>query len=831
MNRLIAIILFSLVTVTGFSQYEPQPDASHILVQLKKLNFLGSVLYVAAHPDDENTRLIAYLENSQYARVAYLSLTRGDGGQNLIGPEIREGLGLIRTQELLAARRIDGGDQFFSRANDFGYSKNAEETLKIWDREQVLSDVVKAYRKFRPDVIITRFPPDERAGHGHHTSSAIMAEAAFDLSGSESAYPDQLTQYTLWQPKRLFTNTGRWWNPNMTGEEPGVVTVDAGAYNALLGESMTEIAARSRSQHKSQGFGATGSRGEALEFLEFVKGDQADQSIFEGIDTSWSRVKGGKEIGKMVDGIIESYDPVHPDAVVPELLRVRALIANLQDEFWRATKLKEVDRIIASATGLYLEARASEWRLYPGKTVEISLEAVNRSNADIQLTSLLLNGQQLNPDMKLVNNNKWEGELEVTLPDDMEYSQPYWLREPGSLGMYTVKDPEMIGKPQNDPAMEVRVNLMVENTPVTYTIPVHYKWNDPVKGEQSRPLVVAPPAVVNIPTPVFLFSSGKTKTVDVAVTSYLTDKPVTVSLSAAEGWKIQPESLEISDLKPGEEQTVQFEITPPAEQQTAELQASVEIDGKKYVNSQIAIEYDHFPAQMLLPRATSKLVNIPIRKYGNSIGYIQGAGDAIPETLRELGYEVRELTDLEVTPENLEVLDAVILGVRALNTNEGIASYMDELLDYTYKGGTLIVQYNTNFRLKTEEFAPYPLSLSRLRVADETAPVKVLAPSHPVMKEPNIILPEDFDNWVQERGLYFPESWDKAYTPILSSHDPGEEALEGGLLVAEYGQGHYVYTGYSWFRELPAGVIGAIKLFTNLVSLGSGESTSDRNDK
>lgn len=830
MKRTVVLLLTMLLIVPAFSQPGRQPDASEILVKLNKLNFLGSVLYVAAHPDDENTRLIAYLENDQYARVAYLSLTRGDGGQNLIGPEIREALGVIRTQELLAARRIDGGDQYFSRANDFGYSKNADETLQIWDRDKVLADVVRIYRKFRPDVIITRFPPDERAGHGHHTSSAIMAQDAFDISGQKNAYAEQLKGMQPWQPVRLYTNTGRWWNPNMTGDEPGVVTLNVGAYNPLLGESMTEIAARSRSQHKSQGFGSTGERGESLEFLEFVKGEEAEKDIFEGIDTSWGRVSGGRKIGEKISGLLEQFDPAQPSAVLPDLLEVRAMIARLDDPFWRATKLKETDALIRDVLGLYLEARAGDWRLYPGQTMKVELEAINRSPVPVVLKEVRVDGQVLTPETTLENNIGWERETTMQVPDDISYTQPYWLREHGTLGMYQVEDPDLIGAPENLPALRATVSLDVLGTPLEYQVPVIHRWTDPVKGEQQRPLVIAPPVVVSIPTPVFLFPSGKTRQVEVRVASFLENEPVTVSLQTDEGWQISPEQHTLNDLSPGDERSVSFEITPPADEKTSVLKATATIGGRQYDRSQMTIAYDHFPAQTILPEATARLVNIPIRRYGDLVGYIPGAGDAIPETLRELGYEVRELGEGDISPATLSELDAVILGVRALNVNENIAGYMEDLLEYVHNGGTLIVQYNTSYRLKTEEFAPYPLTLSRLRVADENAPVTVLAPGHPVVNEPNIILPQDFDNWVQERGLYFPEEWDDAYTPILSSHDPGEPARKGGLLVAKYGEGHYIYTGYSWFRELPAGVTGAIKLFTNLVSLGNGDEATGQHD-
>lgn len=828
MRKVFYFFLLSCLSSVTYSQPAPPTDAADILVKLRKLNFLGSVLYVAAHPDDENTQLIAYLENDIYARTAYLSLTRGDGGQNLIGPEIRETLGVIRTQELLAARRTDGGEQFFTRAIDFGYSKNAEETLQIWDKDQVLGDVVWAFRLFKPDVIITRFPPDERAGHGHHTSSAMLAEEAFDIAHKPTEYPDHLKYTSTWQPIRLYTNTGRWWNPNMTRDEPGVLTIDVGTYNPLTGQSMTEISAISRSQHKSQGFGSTGSRGEELEFLEQRKGSSATESLFEGIDTSWKRVQGGEKIGLKIDEIISEYSPLDPAASVPALLEVRQWIAALQDEFWRNLKLKEVDQVLKDMTGLFLEAKSSEWRLYPGKELTVALEATNRSDISLTLEKIKINGTEVNPGMSLESNKEWTSELKVSIPSDAEYSHPYWLQKEGTLGMYHVAERTLIGTPENAPPLTATLYIKVNGVDIQYTIPVKYKWNDPVMGEQSRPLVVGPPAVVNIQEPVYLFSAGKSRRIDVRVTSYQTNVREKVVLQTGPGWKITPEFHEITPATVGEQTMVTFEVSPPVEQTTDELRAYVQIGEEQYSRGQVTIDYAHFPAQTMLPETTARLVNVPIKKFGERVGYIAGAGDAIPATLRELGYEVWEMNNDDVTPTNLETLDAVILGIRALNTNEKIGTFMDELLKYVERGGTLIVQYNTNSRLKTDDFAPYPLKLSRFRVANEAAPVTILAKDHPVMNEPNIILPEDFDHWVQERGLYFPGEWDDAYVPILSSNDPGEEPLHGGLLVASYGKGHYIYTGYSWFRELPAGVPGAIKLFTNLVSLGNDQPSSKR---
>ncbi len=819
--------LFIVLSSLSIQAQKPvQPGAADILLKLKKLNFLGSALYVAAHPDDENTRMIAYLANERLARTAYLSLTRGDGGQNLIGPEIREGLGVIRTQELLAARRIDGGTQFFSRANDFGYSKSAEETLNTWDRDQVLSDVVWVFRQFKPDVIITRFPPDRRAGHGHHTTSAIFAEEAFDLSGDKSKYPDQLGDVSLWKPTRLYTNTGRWWNPNMTGEEPGVLTVDVGKYNPLLGASYTEIAARSRSQHKSQGFGATGTRGESREFLEFRVGKQADKDLFEGIDTTWGRVKGGKSIEKDIQTMIDSYDPAHPEALLPLLMATRDKITTLDDKHWKNVKTKEIDQLIKDVLGLYLEVTASDYAAAPGDVITLNVEAVNRSTYPILLKSIsyhTLADSVLDLDMASNRRVKWE--QNVVIPQDFPYSQPYWLREQGTLGMYKVEERALRGTPENQPALTVKFELEVNKKTLAYDLPVVYKWNDPVEGEQYRPFCITPPVFVNIAEPVYIFPSNDAKQVEVTVKAGRPGVQGTLTLNLPGGWQVTPARHEIALEQKNEEAKYYFKVLPPEQQSVGDLAAHVSLGGSTYHQSLQVVDYDHIPTQMLLPDAKSRIVKIDIERKGDLVGYIQGAGDAIPSALREIGYEVWEMKEEEIIPANLEKLDAVILGIRALNTNERIGFYMDDLLDYVEKGGTMITQYNTSFRLKTNNFAPYPLRLSRGRVAEEDAEIRILQPGHPVLNEPNKITQEDFQGWVQERGLYFPSEWDDHYQAILSSNDSGEQPLDGGLLVAKYGAGYFIYSGYSWFRELPAGVPGAFRLFVNMVSLGNEKPT------
>lgn len=832
--KIIYLLLLCFLSGIPFSlaQKPEKPNSAEILLKLKKLNFLGNVLYVAAHPDDENTRLISWLSNDQLANTAYLSLTRGDGGQNLVGPEIREALGVIRTQELLAARRIDGGQQFFSRANDFGYSKSPEETQEIWDRDKVLSDVVWVYRNFRPDIVITRFPLDGGGGHGHHTTSAIMAKEAFQIASDKTKFSDQLEYVQPWQPKRIYVNTGRWWNPDINADTEGVLTVDVGGYSPLLGKSYTEIAALSRSQHKSQGFGSTGTRGVEEEYLELMAGDAAESDLFEGVETSWKRVKGGEKIGAVIEKAITEYDPVQPSAIMPYLLTARAEILKLDDRFWKQTKLKQVDELIKNVLGLYLEVVANDFSVTPGDQIKVNVEAINRSPFPVKLERVRYNSlADTVASMDLPHNIDITFKTTLDIPGDKNYSIPYWLKNKGTLGMYEVNDRDLIGQPVNGPAIPVDFVLKIGGQEITYTMPVVYKWNDPVKGEQYKPFVFTPPVFANISEPVYIFPGNEGKTVEVMLKAGKSDISGKVRLDVPEGWKIEPAEHPFMLSLKGEEQKVRFQLMPPDQQSVGKIKAVVEMNGRTYSNSIINIDYDHIPAQTLMPEADAEVVKLDIKKAGEVVGYIHGAGDAIPAALREIGYQVIEMSENEITPEALAKMDAVILGVRALNTNERIPFYMGDLLKYVENGGTLIVQYNTNFRLKTEDFAPYPLQLSRDRVTDETAAVEILQPKHPALNTPNKITSKDFEGWVQERGLYFPDKWDEQYEALLSSNDEGEKPKKGGLLVAKHGKGYYIYTGYSWFRELPAGVPGAYRLFVNLVSLGNTETGKASSDK
>ncbi len=797
---------------------------------MEKLNFLGSALYVAAHPDDENTRLIAYLSNESKAHTAYLSLTRGDGGQNLIGPEIRELLGVIRTQELLAARRIDGGHQLFTRANDFGYSKTPEETLEIWDKDQVLADVVWAIRKWQPDIIVNRFSHDKkRRTHGHHTASAMLSYEAFDLTGDEKSFPEQLKYVSPWQPSRLFFNTSWWFYGNReafeSADKSNMTSVDIGTYYPLLGKSNSEIASESRSMHKCQGFGSTGSRGTSKEYLELLKGMAIEEegNLFAGINTSWTRLEGGAPIGKMVEELIEKYNFSAPYESVPALIEIYNAISSLPDSRWKDIKQKETEMLIEGCMGLYLEAVANDFSATPGEKISLEIEATNRSPVPLKIKSFVLLPMRKDTslDIDIKENLSIQFKQAVVIPNDAEITSPYWLKEKGSLGMYKVDDQLLRGLPESQRFLKAAFILDIQGKEFTLVKDVIFKRNDPVDGEVVRPFEILKPIYANLESGVFVFEDENPKPINVTLKAQKAGLEGTLRLDLPRGWKASPSNINFSLQLKGEEASYTFNVTPPKGQGVAEFGPIVSIDGNTFNEALSNIEYDHIPPQMVAQESKAKFVRIDLKKAGNKIGYLMGAGDDIPSSLRQIGYQVDLLQEKDIKAENLAQYDAVIAGVRAYNTLDRMPFYQPELLQYVKNGGTYIVQYNTSFRLKIpeEELAPYPLKLSRDRVTVEEAPVTFLYPKHKILNFPNKITKKDFDGWVQERGLYFPNEWGSEFIPILSCHDPGEDPKAGSLLVAEYGKGHYIYTGLSFFRELPPGVPGAYRLFVNLISI------------
>ena len=823
------ILLFLLITYQFSNAQNPEKlNSSEIFESIQKLNFLGSVLYFAAHPDDENTRLISYFSNKVHARTAYLSLTRGDGGQNLIGPEIRELLGVIRTEELLAARKIDGGEQFFSRANDFGYSKTPKETLAIWNEDEVMRDVIKTIRKFQPDIIINRF--DHRtpgSTHGHHTTSAMLSVEAFDKAANKNVYPEQLENFSTWQPKRLFFNTSWWFYGSQekfeAADKSNFLNYDIGTYYPTRGMSNSEIASLSRSEHKSQGFGNTSERGKSTEYIELIKGDFPENGdIFAGINTTWSRVKGGKKIGKILAEVEENYNFENPSESLSQLMEAYQLIQELENKHWRVIKTEEITHIITACAGLYLEANTSSEFATKNSAIKINLEATNRSSAKIQLEKISFSNlnEEVLINSTLTNNEPFYKSISAKIPSSINYTNPYWLNAPSSLGMYAVEDESLIGLPETPAPIQAEFVLKIDGENISFTRDLVYKTNDPVDGEVFEPLAIVPEVSVALENSTLIFKDNQPKQVNVKVTAYKNDLNGKLSLDLPENWQVSPKFIEVNLAQKGASQTFTFTLTPPENDDEAFIRPVFQ-DGEEQFSKEVnVISYDHIPQQTVMLPAKTKVIKLNIQKKGNKIAYIQGAGDVVPESLRAIGYDVELLKPSEITTSKLEDFDAVVVGIRAYNTQDELGFKQQTLFDYVKNGGTMVVQYNKHRGLITENIAPYPLRLSYDRVTDEFSKVNFLAKDHPVLNTPNKITKKDFEGWVQERGLYFPDEWSEEFTPILGMKDEGEEELKGSLLVANYGKGHYVYTGLSFFREFPAGVSGAYKLFANLLSLG-----------
>jgi LmbE family N-acetylglucosaminyl deacetylase len=822
---------FAVVTICllacfpGAAQVTAPTTAPAILQDLYSFREMGSVLYVAAHPDDENTELIAYLSRGRHYRMAYLSLTRGDGGQNVLGPQFGEELGLIRTQELLAARRIDGGRQYFSRAVDFGFSKDYRETLSIWDQQQVLSDMVRVIREFRPDIVITRFSPVPGGTHGHHTASSVLAIEAFKLAGDPKAFPEQLNTLMPWQPTRIVWNMGGF---QRSGNVTNVMRMDIGGKDPVSGESFTQIAVRSRSMHKTQGFdnfrGFGNNNGPRSESFALLGGAPATNDILDGVNTTWSRVAGGAGIGKLADAVIAKFNPQDPAASVPALLEIKQQLAALThsgplvDE-----KRRLLDRIIQECLGLTVETTVPQAEIVPGEALKMHLAATIQSAiVPVRwvaaryptLKTAFAVGVDLSP-AQSVSRDSTE-----TLPTDTPLSQPYWLREDHTPGMFRVGDPALIGRPENPPVFPIEQvfdvggqTLIIPDQPVQATA-------NRTEGETRR-LDVISPVSLKLGSDVSLFAPAATRPVIVDVTAQRPEVSGTLHLDAPAGWKVVPATASFHLKANGDKAQFTFTVTAPAQPATANITAEVEVAGKNYDNGRVVIDYPHVPLLVLQPPARLKAVCLNLAIRGKNVGYLPGAGDSVAQNLADMGYQVTTLTGADLTPEKLKAFDAVVIGIRAFNVRTDLVSKLPALFSYVEAGGNVIAQYNRPGRdLKTDQLAPYRLHLSNERVTDETAPVTFLAPDHPALNTPNKITSADFDGWMQERGIYYPDEWDDHFTPILACSDRGETPLKGGLLIAQYGKGYFVYTGLVFFRELPDGIPGAYRLFANLVSLG-----------
>lgn len=813
------------------AQTPPSYSSSDIFLQLKKLNVLGSVLYIAAHPDDENTRLLAYLSREREYRTGYMSLTRGDGGQNLIGDEQGIDLGLIRTQELLSARRIDGAEQFFSRAFDFGFCKTSAEAISTWGHDKILSDVVWVIRKFQPDVIITRFPGDERAGHGHHQASEILAKEAFTAAADPNMFPEQLKLGVQpWQAKRILWNTFNFGSTNTTNDKQ--YKMDVGVYNSLIGKSYGEIASESRSQHKSQGFGVPRQRGQAFEYFEHTAGDSVKTDLMDGVTTNWERINGGAAIETQINNIIGSYNFEHPEYSVDSLVALYKSIQRIDYRgiYWNS-KLEDVRKLIIACSGVFAEATAASEYAVQGDSIKVQFFVNKRTDAGIELKQIVLNGFDSSFATPLAINKNFSF-TKTLLVKGKEASQPYWLAEAMDKGSFNVSDQQLIGNAESQPEYSASFVFAAKDISFTVNRPVQYKYTDPVKGELYEPVTVITPVIVSVMPAVLLTNvqPGNELTnnplIHVQYKSNIAAKQVAVTINVNQGTSIVYTKDTIVDFEPGKI----FESSIPVKKVfnkdldnklSIDIITKIEGSSRVYTHYMKTIQYDHIPHINYFYRDEVKLVTEPVKVKGKNIGYITGAGDKVPQALMQMGYNVKLLNEATITEDNLKQFDAIIAGVRAYNVNDWLTGKYDILMHYVRNGGNYIVQYNTSNFISTvsSKIGPYPFTINRTRVTDENATVNILVPDNPALNTPNKITQKDFEGWVQERSIYQAEKQDSNYVAPFGMHDAKEPETNGSLIIAKYGKGNFVYTGLVFFRELPAAVPGAYKLFANLIAL------------
>jgi LmbE family N-acetylglucosaminyl deacetylase len=795
--------------------------ASKILHDIQKLNVLGSVLYIAAHPDDENTRLITWLANEKKYRTAYLSLTRGDGGQNLIGDEQGVELGLIRTQELMAARRIDGGEQFFTRAYDFGYSKNPEETFRIWNKDSILADVVWVIRRFQPDVIITRFPTTGEGGHGHHTASAILANEAFSAAADPKRFPEQLKYVSVWQAKRILWNTFNFGSTNTTAANQ--FKLDVGGFNPLLGASYGELAAESRSQHKSQGFGVPSTRGESFEYFKVTGGPSPQNELLEEVNRGWSRIQAPVGISMLIDSLVSQFDAASPERSLPRLIKLHTMLNSLPVSQWRDYKLERVRQIILQCAGFYAEAISTQPSVVVGDTLRFTLNLIARSTTDLRVQSISYSGKDTALSLTLPMNRTFSLPVSLWVASAKSISQPYWLVSPMQPGRFDVRDPLLVGSPESRPAFRLSIDLSLNGESMKLEVPVVHKLTDPVRGEIFKPLIVRPTIEIFAEKELAFLNGEKGR----AELSFKLQ--ANQSLSGARVRAVNNnQSVELGELPVMDKgknvvRTKSLTVSPGIYTYQYQSAAGQEIS---QAGGLTRIEYTHVPEIHYFRAGPQRIVSIDLKTMGKRIGYVEGAGDKVAEALERMGYEVVLLSGKELLRSDLTSFDAIVTGVRAYNTHAWLNEAHEQLMKYVELGGNLIVQYNTSSQIGPirAKIGPYPFSITRNRVTDEMAAVSFLNPTHPVFNRPNRLGSADFDQWVQERSIYHGSDTTGRFERLLSMSDPGERSDDGSLLITRYGKGWFTYTGLALFRQLPAGVPGAYRLLANLIALNAKES-------
>jgi len=825
----ITVFIVGFYAIFCSAQQIRPSQSSEIYRELKTLKQLPKVLYLAAHPDDENTGLLSWLINGQNVETGYLSLTRGDGGQNLLGTEQGAALGLIRTHELLEARKLDGAQQFFTRAIDFGFSKNTTDTFKQWNADSITADVVWVIRKFRPDVIICRFPPTAAAGHGQHAASAVVAEKAFKLAGDKTAFPNQLKYVKVWQPKRLLWNTFRFGGVDTTAENQLKVTV--GQYDAQLGMGYGELAGLSRSLHKSQGAGTQSVAGIKTEYFAHVAGEPAKATLFDGINKNWTAA-GNADIGQSLDKIISDFNFNHPDLSIPALLVLRKKVMALEDADLKKDKSKSLDRIILSCAGFMGEVVTNQAEAIAGDHYRFRLNLIARTANPVVLENVKWLTTSENFNRKLSKDSLITIEHDIQIPADAAITEPYWLEKPATdAATFSVPNDTLVGLPEAESPQNVLLGLKIGSENFQVKLPLSFKKLDPVRGDVVEALRIIPALELKFTQSVYLIRENEDLhlSVNVKVNS---GKPFNKGILNLMYNGERLGSTHVSSIS-AKNTTIEY-VIPKAKLASVnssrlQLDADFIADGVAYNKKQILIQYPHLPSLQYFAPATATVMKGDIQATVKKVGYIEGAGDFIPEFLRIAGIQVDVLKDEDFygniddsgvndTRNRLSQYDAIVMGIRANNTEKKLDRWLPFLWSYAKAGGNLVMQYNTNQDATVDQLGMYNFSIANKRVTEENAAVRFLNPNHKLLNFPNKITADDFKGWIQERGAYFPVQWDAAYEPLFEMHDTDEEPLQGSTLYARYGKGNFIYTPLSFFRQLPAGNVGAARLFLNFLS-------------
>lgn len=890
------VMLALLAAMAGPASAQPR-GAAALTGAVDGIGVTGRVLMIGAHPDDEDTNLIAWLARGQHVETAYLSLTRGDGGQNLIGNELGEALGAIRTEELLAARRIDGARQFFTRAYDFGFSKTAEETFLHWQRDTVLGDVVRVVRDFRPQVIIAVFTGTPRDGHGHHQVSGILAREAYDLAADTVRFP--VAGYGQpWEPLEFY-------RVRRGNAEGATVGMNAGEYDAMLGRSYAEVAGESRSQHKSQGFGALQPKGRVMTYVyreasrvnvpaETGAAPASERSIFDGMDMSLAAMA-GVDISPAARAQFDSataalararttLDPRDPSSAYPSLsdagrhidtacrvaagpcderMERRVIAGNGSGAGARFTSVPRNAELmtalgyftmrhygaVAQASGVAVEALVGRELTIAGREVPVDVRIYNRGTHPVRLRQVLIASDQgaatlpmsfadSVADPSLVRPGEVRRMRGIFRIDSL--SRPWWLdggragdmfvtpiadwtgRTHSDIGSYAWVVFEVDGEPQGVPPTGLASAALIGMV----TEPVVYRYADPVRGEVHRPLAAVPAISVTLDRPLELLPANTDvkRTIQVQLRSADTvARAAVVRLRLPRGLAADSASRTVTLAGYDAQVTVSFDVHGRMAPGRDTIHVVAESEGESFDRGYQLVDYPHIRPQRLYHPAALALEVVDVRVPATlTVGYVPGVGDNVAPTLAELGIPVTIIDPSDLPAADLSRYTAVVVGPRAYDAYPEVMTSRAKLLDFARAGGTLVVQYQ-QYAVQSPGVVPYPMTVARPhdRVTIEDAPVKVLDAGSALLNTPNRIAPADFDGWVQERSLYMPRTFDERYAAPLEMHDPDEPERDGALLFAPLGEGMYVYTAISFFRQLPAGVPGAARMFVNLLAAGA----------